>query len=129
MLILSARRGLITAAEPIEEYDQRMTPAQAQGLEPLVSAAFLHFVSSHGPYTATLVHLGRDYVPALTAAIDSTSSGREISKRLRLNLTDIAGSRLGTLTLTEGGIGTRLCQLKQWLSADHDSVPTVLKLP
>src|SRR5207249_3026702 len=66
LLILSARFGLITADQPILPYDQRMTPARAVALQPVVSSALQRFVSAHGPYSATLIHLGPDYWPALS---------------------------------------------------------------
>jgi cytoplasmic iron level regulating protein YaaA (DUF328/UPF0246 family) len=45
ILILSARLGLVTAATLIEDYNQRMTPAQASSLQPSVSGAFQRFIA------------------------------------------------------------------------------------
>jgi hypothetical protein len=97
VLILSAKMGLITADTLIVDYDQRMTSRQAAALMPTVSADLQRFVAAHGPYTTALMHLGQCYLLAITPAA-------------------LQSDMLGTLTFTSGGIGTRLGQLKRWLT-------------
>jgi hypothetical protein len=115
ILILSAKLGLIAADTPIEDYDQRMTPERAAVLQPVVSSALQQFLAKHGPYAATLVHLGQDYIPTLVPNLDRSMDAVQRSRQLREELIAIAATQLGTLTLTEGGIGARLGQLKRWL--------------
>lgn len=98
VLILSAKLGLISSEQPIENYNQRLTRERAAVLQPLISAALQRFVAEHGPYAATLLHLGRDYVPAIAP------------EELRSEL-------FGTLTRTSGGIGIRLRHISAWLYA------------
>jgi hypothetical protein len=115
ILILSARLGLITAATLTEDYNQRMTPARASSLQPSFSGTFQRFIAEHGPYRATLIHLGRDYLPALVPNIDPSLSTAHRVEQLRGWFNRLAGDHPGLLTVTEGGIGTRLGQLKHWL--------------
>jgi hypothetical protein len=96
VLILSAKLGLITADQLIENYNQRLTPQRAAVLQPIVSAALQGFVAEHGPYTATLIHLGRDYLPAIAPEA-------------------LQSELFGTLTRTSGGIGMQLRHIKGWL--------------
>ena len=104
ILILSAKLGLIAADALVSDYNQRMTPARATELRQAVSAALTHFVAQHGPYTATLLHLGQDYEPAIAPVL-------------------LLASTLGVVTHTVGGIGTRLGQLKAWLVTTTATVP------
>jgi hypothetical protein len=101
VLILSAKLGLITADAPISDYHQRMTVARAPELRQAVSTALTHFVARHGPYAATLIHLGQDYLPALT-------------------LEQIQAAPFGAVTWTAGGIGARLGQINAWLTTNTD---------
>ena len=103
ILILSAKFGLITADAPITDYDRRLTPERADELGQAVSAGLTAFVTQHGPYTATLVHLGKDYRPAIV-------------------LEQIQDPAFGHITFTSGGIGTRLGQLKRWLAATSEII-------
>lgn len=98
LLILSAKLGLITADQLIENYNQRLTPQRAAVLQPIVSAALQRFVAEHGPYTATLLHLGRDYLPAIAPE-------------------GLQSELFGTVLHTSGGIGMQLRHLKAWLYA------------
>ena len=95
--ILSAKLGLITADTLISDYNQRMTRERAAELRQPVHSALAHIVAQRGYYSATLIYLGQDYLPALT-------------------LEQIQTVPFGTVTLTVGGIGTRLGQLKAWLN-------------
>jgi len=115
VLILSARLGLINVAAPIEHYDQRMTRQQAVALQPAVSAALQQFFALRSPYAATLFHLGQDYIPALVPDLDQQIDSIQRAERVRAWLTSITESKFGILSLTEGGIGRRLGQLKGWL--------------
>jgi hypothetical protein len=88
---------LITADTLISDYNQRMTRERAAELRQPAHSALAHIVTQRGFYSATLIHLGQDYLPALT-------------------LEQIQTVPFGTVTLTVGGIGTRLGQLKTWLN-------------
>ena len=120
LLILSAKLGLIAADTEIEDYDQRMTPERAAVLQPVVSSALQQFLAKHGPYAATLVHLGQDYLLALVPNLRRSMDSVQRSRQLREELIAIAATQLGTLTVTEGGIGARLGQLKRWLENPCD---------
>ncbi len=95
--ILSAKLGLIAADALISDYNQYMTRERAAELRQPVHSTLAHIIAQRGPYSATLIHLGQDYLPALT-------------------LEQIQTVPFGTVTLTAGGIGTRLGQLKAWLN-------------
>ncbi len=95
--ILSAKLGLITADTLISDYNQCMTRERAAELRQPVRSALAHIVAQRGSYSATLIHLGQDYLSALT-------------------LEQIQTAPFGAVTLTAGGIGTRLGQLKAWLN-------------
>jgi hypothetical protein len=100
---------------PIEDYDQRMTHQQAVALQPAVSAVLQQFLASRSPYAATLIHLGQAYLPALVPGLDQKIDSVQRAERVCAWLTNITGAKLGILSLTEGGIGRRLGQLKGWL--------------
>jgi Family of unknown function (DUF6884) len=115
ILILSARLGLIAADALIENYDQRMTQQQAVALQPAVSAALQQFLALRSPYAATLIHLGQGYLSALVPGLDQKIDSVQRAERVCAWLTNITGAKLGILSLTGGGIGRRLSQLKGWL--------------
>jgi hypothetical protein len=119
ILIISARLGLITADTPIKDYDQRMTQRQAVALQPAVSAALHQFFALRSPYAATLIHLGQDYLPALTPELGNGLDAAERARHVHTWLATIAGVQPGIITLTAGGIGTRLGQIKRWLEDHH----------
>jgi Family of unknown function (DUF6884) len=120
VLILSARLGLIAADALIEDYDQRMTQQQAVALQPAVSAALQQFLALRSPYAATLLHLGQGYLSALVPDLDNRMDSVQRADMVRAWLTGVAGPKLGILSLTEGGIGRRLGQLKSWLETTRD---------
>ena len=120
VLILSARLGLITADAPIEDYDQRMTQQQAVALQPAVSVALQLFFELHSPYAATLIHLGQDYLSALAPDLGNGLDTAERARQIHTWLATLAGVQPGIVTLTAGGIGTRLGQIKRWLEDPHD---------
>jgi len=95
-VILSARLGLIVADALIGDYNQRMTRARAVELREAVDAALTHTLAQRGPYAATLVHLGQDYLPAIGQAM-------------------LQAPACGLVTFTNGSIGVRLSQIKAWL--------------
>jgi len=103
--ILSAKHGLITADALISDYNQRMTPNRAVELRQSVRCALAYIVAQCGSYRATLIHLGQDYLSALT-------------------LEQIQTAPFGAVTLTAGGIGTRLGQLKAWLDDEMQQIQT-----
>ena len=74
-----------------------MTPNRAVELRQSVCTALAHIVAQQGAYTATLIHLGQNYLPALT-------------------LEQVQTAPFGAVTFTAGGIGTRLGQIKAWLN-------------
>ena len=102
--ILSAKLGLITADTLISDYNQRMTPNRAVELRQSVRRTLAYIVAQRGSYRATLIHLGQDYLPALTLEQVQTAS-------------------FGAVTFTAGGIGTRLGQIKAWLN-DEMQLPS-----
>jgi hypothetical protein len=102
--ILSAQLGLIAADTLISNYNQRMTPNRAVELRQSVCTALAHIVAQQGAYTATLIHLGQNYLPALT-------------------LEQVQTAPFGAVTFTAGGIGTRLGQIKAWLN-DEMQLPS-----
>lgn len=95
LLILSAEFGLIDADTPIPNYDRRMTTGRALALRPQVWQTLTRYVDERGPFTATLINLGMDYLPALDL--------------------DAVRSQLGRTVYAAGGIGDRVGQLKRWL--------------
>jgi hypothetical protein len=99
VLILSAEFGLISGDTTLPDYDRRMDAARATELRPSVGQVLARSLAERSA-VATFVSLGRDYAPALV-------------------ITDDVRSRLGTLTVAAGGIGTRLGQLRRWLVADR----------
>jgi hypothetical protein len=103
VLILSARLGLIAADALISDYNQRMTRARAAELHEAVDAALTHTLAQRGPYTATLVHLSRDYLPAIGQSILQTPA-------------------YGLVSFTNGGIGVRLSQIKTWLTTNANTM-------
>jgi Family of unknown function (DUF6884) len=98
VLILSARLGLISSDQLIENYNQRLTREHAAVLQPIVGPALQRFIAEHGPYTSTLLHLGRDYLPAIAPEA-------------------VPSELFGTVMHTSGGIGMQLRHLKTWLYA------------
>jgi len=102
VLILSARLGLIGADALINDYNQRMTRARAAELREAVDAALTHTLAQRGPYAATLLHLGQDYLPAIGQAMLETPA-------------------CGFVSFTNGGIGVRLSQIKAWLTTDANT--------
>ena len=100
VLILSARLGLIGADTLISNYNLRMNPARAVELRDTVSITLTGMLAQRGPYAATLVHLGQDYLPAIGGVISQTPA-------------------YGFVTYTTGSIGVRLHQVKAWLNTDR----------
>lgn len=98
--ILSAEFGLISAEQPIPDYDRRMTPRRADDLKPAVAEALSHiFDVNDGGLPAPsrlLVCLGKDYRRALGG---------------------YRGSAAGVLSerFVSGGLGSKLTQLRDWL--------------
>ncbi len=97
-----------------------MTQQQAVALQPAVSAALQQFLASRSPYAATLLHLGQGYLPALVPDLDNMMDSVQRAGRVRAWLTSVAESKFGILSLTEGGIGRRLGQLKGWLETPRN---------
>ena len=118
ILVLSARFGLIGGETLIPDYNQRMTTLRATELRPSVRSAFEQHLQQHGPYTATLVHLGSDYLPAWADA-PPAGAAETHEEQVRAYLNHAAGPPIGALSFTSdgnnGGIGYRLCYLRAWL--------------
>jgi hypothetical protein len=81
-LILSARLGLIAADALISDYNQQMTRARAAELREAVDAALTHTLAQRGPYAATLLHLGQDYLPAIGQVMLETPACGFVSSQL-----------------------------------------------
>ena len=95
--ILSAEFGLIAAETPIPDYDRRMTRPRALALRTQVRDGLAATLAA-GDYAATCINLGADYMPALPLDHESIP-------------------RLGVVTAAQGGIGSRMGQMKRWLLA------------
>lgn len=89
--------GFIRGDTPIPFYDRRMTANRAVELRAQGQQRLVRWCTD--AYDATLIHLGRDYLPAL-------------------DVTELY-PRLGVVTVTTGGIGMRLSQFKRWLVASE----------
>jgi hypothetical protein len=100
VFILSAEFGLIPADDPIPNYDRRMTPSRAQELQPQVADALNQALLHTGPKPSDasrmMVHLSKDYLPAL----------------FRLDRYDL---ELLQSRIPEGGRGPKLSALHDWL--------------
>lgn len=71
--VLSAKFGVIGALTPIEDYDQRMTAARAETLNPLVTAEVRKLLPEHKRIDLVM---GKDYLNS----IDFNSFGRATSR-------------------------------------------------
>lgn len=97
--ILSARYGLIPGDQPIPAYEQRLTPAQVEVLTPTVVATVERSLAAT-PYRRIYLHLGVGYrLPLAPSAALATAR------------------QAGIVTISAGGIGQQLQQLKTWLRA------------
>jgi hypothetical protein len=96
LIILSAKHGLISQDEPIQDYDVRMTASLArQQVEQ--NHAFLRKLIRNSGYREVFISAGQAYVPALQPF-------QAWKKRI-------------PVTLNRGRIGIQLKTLKNWLSA------------
>lgn len=98
-MILSAEFGLIDADTPIPDYDAIMTPGRALSHARQARAKLLATLRQHGPFAETFINLGNKYVVALPV----------------LGFKPVVLNRLGQITQAEGGIGSRMQQMKNWL--------------
>ena len=97
--ILSAKYGLVGGITRIEDYDERMTPSKALDLAPRCLQTLSAWAEDH---TSVHFSLGKDYLPAVTLAIEQ-------------NLRDKA-------EIFEGPIGLKLSQIKGLL--ERTEAPT-----
>ena len=95
--ILSAKYGLISELEEIEDYDQVMTPARAQELVYPVSTMLYIWMRSHPKCRDVFINVGGAYGPAVAG----------FAEWCRRN--DIR------CEVASGGIGMRVAQMKDWL--------------
>lgn len=93
--ILSAEFGLIHYAQPILNYDRRMTRSRAQELQPKIIDDLGHLLSSK-PYQELLICVGRDYFFALNGYEALISEGLAVQ-------------------VAKGASGQKLSELYQWL--------------
>ncbi|MCS7012130.1 MAG: hypothetical protein NZM05_00680 [Chloroherpetonaceae bacterium] len=93
VLILSAKHGLLSPETWIDDYDLKMTAARAFELAPSVSRQ-LDRLLRREKYADVFVNLGKAYFSALALS-------EELPK---LNL-----------TCAQGGIGSRMKQMKAWI--------------
>lgn len=104
--ILSARFGLIPGNKPIPNYDQKMTKARSQQLQPRVHQTLYNIVqTSH--YDCLLFCLSKDYLQILNNYDKTQFEG--------LNF-----------TIATGTVGRKLSILHTWL---HGQTPTYLHKP
>jgi hypothetical protein len=95
--ILSAKFGLIPAAQQIPYYDQRLTPQRATELQPDVFKA-LSRIFANRTYEQIYLAVGRDYA-------------------LTLNGVEALTPQTTLITYASGSQGKRLAQLHDWLHA------------
>ncbi|NJN94197.1 MAG: hypothetical protein HC875_08940 [Anaerolineales bacterium] len=93
--ILSANFGLISANQPISNYDYKMSPQRAQALQPKVTSALEQILQAN-PYSDLFISLGQSYWQALVGY-----------ERL------VAGET--QVTLAQGSQGGRQAALRRWL--------------
>lgn len=103
VLILSAKHGLIDAAEPIQGYDLRMTPRRGSELRPQVYGALGRAIRKR-QWRAIAVCAGKDYSAALGDMASVAPAGVPVE-------------------VLKGGLGRRLTHLREWLHAGR-SIPT-----
>lgn len=110
ILILSARYGLLRAADQVECYDQRMTGARAAHMREEIGAHLAAELSGKR-YCQAHISLGSHYLAALGGV-------EQVSRYV------------GQLSLAVGGIGQRQAQLRAWLigasgaQAGYSAAPT-----
>lgn len=105
VLIISAKYGLLTAHQPIYDYDQHMTLHRSDELRPDIQDRLKHVISSkEGGYDEVFVNLGKTYMKTLE------------------------GFDWGEVSILEasGGIGQKTSQMKAWL--EKLSEPTAVDI-
>jgi hypothetical protein len=95
IFIVSAKFGLISADQPIPNYDQPMTLFRAEELRPQIIAAFKHILSGQS-YQELCLCVGKDYLQALD------------------KYDTVVTSEMG-ITIVAGSPGKRLAELHRWL--------------
>lgn len=106
--ILSAKYGLVGGFTGIEDYDERMTRERATAWAPHCQRTLVNWATEH---SSIHLALGKDYLPALQPGIGNSDWGK--------------------VEVFEGGIGTKLGQIKQFLhqSESHERVRPHLAEP
>ena len=105
VLIISAKHGLLTAQQPIYDYDQHMTLHRSDELRPDIQDRLKHVISSkEGGYDEVYINLGKNYRRTLE------------------------GFDWGEVSILEasGGIGQKTSQMKAWL--EKLSEPTAVDI-
>ena len=94
VLIISAKYGLLTYQQPVDLYNQLMTPRRAEELRPVIQSRLKSFIEAKkGDYAQVYINLGRTYMKTLE------------------------GFHWGLLSTLEasGGIGLKTQRMKAWL--------------
>lgn len=104
--ILSAKFGLFGEGELILDYDQLMTPKQAELLAPTVTWSLYRWMREHPDCADVFVNLGQAYLPAI-AGFEGWCGRNGI-----------------VCTMASGGIGTRCGQMRAWLGDGHGRTRT-----
>lgn len=112
--ILSAKFGLISANQPIPNYDQRLTPERASELRPAVQETLAQILTQHS-YADLYYALGRDYAQSLDGFVFPSSA------QASAQTNDIH------ITIASGSQGRRLAHLHDWLYGPHATAPTPLQ--
>ena len=100
--ILSAKFGLISADKPIPHYDRRMTPQRVEELQqPTLNE--LKQILDEKQYQEFFISMGKDYLRVLDGYKSLTSTDLDV-------------------TVSQGSIGYKLTELRNWLHK-HVSVP------
>lgn len=95
LLVLSARYGLVWGDTSVPYYEQRMTRPAARRLRgPCLNT--LREILRHGGYEEVFVNVGKRYLEAISGW-ESLNSAPQV------------------VEYAEGGIGTRLHQMKDWI--------------
>lgn len=108
--ILSAKYGLISELEEIEDYDQVMTPARAAELVGPVSAHLRWWLRQHPECKDVFVNVGSAYRSVLVAVL--------------VDLTEHCRKNGIHVTMASGGIGMRCAEMKAWLGDGHGRART-----
>ena len=101
--VLSAKFGLISADKPIPHYDHRMTPRRIKELQqPTLSE--LKQILNGKQYQEFFISMGKDYLKVLDGYKSLTSTNLDV-------------------TISQGSMGCKLAELRNWLHKNVSVLP------